>query len=82
MMNESCFGPDLELLTAVRVPLTSSARTFHVLEYWTQCPHQEEKNWSSQADEELVTELFRLLLLRMTSGSSSVYRLPATCTQP
>lgn len=81
MMNES-FGPELEVLTVDRVPLTSSAKIFHVLEYWTQCPHQEEKNWSNQADEELVTELFRLPLVRMTSGSSFVYRLPATRSQP
>lgn len=74
-----CSGPDLE---TERVPLTSSASTFHVREYWIQCPHQEEKNWSSQADEELVTVLFRLPLLRMTSGSSSVYRLAAARTQP
>lgn len=62
--------------------MTSSARTFQVLEYWIQCPHQEEKNCSSQADEELVTVLLRLPLLRMTSRSSSEYRLAAARTQP
>lgn len=37
-----------------------------------QCPHQDEKNWMSQAEDELVTADFRLSLLRITSGSSSV----------
>lgn len=64
------------------VPLTSCARAFHVLEYWMQCPHQEEKNWTSQAEDEFVTVGFRLLLLRITSGSSSVYRRAAARTHP
>lgn len=64
------------------VPLTSCARAFQVLEYWMQCPHQEEKNWTSQAEDEFVTVGFRLLLLRITSGSSSVYRRAAARTHP
>lgn len=28
--------------TFAAVPLTSWAKVFHVLEYWIQCPHQEE----------------------------------------
>lgn len=64
------------------VPLTSWARAFHVLEYWMQCPHQEEKNWTSQAEDELLTVDFRLLLLRITSGSSSVYRRAAAPAHP
>lgn len=64
------------------VPLTSCARAFQVLEYWMQCPHQEEKNWTSQAEDEFVTLGFRLLLLRITSGSSSVYRRAAARTHP
>ncbi|KAI3372188.1 hypothetical protein L3Q82_007040 [Scortum barcoo] len=47
-----------------------------------QCPHQEEKNWTSQAEEELVTAGFRLPLLRITSGSSSVYSRAAAPTKP
>lgn len=62
------------------LPLTSWARAFHVLEYWMQCPHQEEKNWTSQAEDEFVTVGLRLLLLRITSGSSSVYRRAAART--
>lgn len=64
------------------VPLTSWARAFHVLEYWMQCPHHEEKNWTSQAEDELLTVDFRLLLLRITSGSSSVYRRAAAPAHP
>lgn len=64
------------------VPLTSWARAFHVLEYWMQCPHQEEKNWTSQAEDELMTLGFRLLLLRITSGSSSVYSRAAVPRDP
>lgn len=47
-----------------------------------QCPHQEEKNWTSQAEDEFVTVDLRLPLLRMTSGSSSVYRRAAARTHP
>lgn len=47
-----------------------------------QCPHQEEKNWTSQAEDELVTVGFRLLLLRISNGSSSVYRRAAARTHP
>lgn len=47
-----------------------------------QCPHQEEKNWTSQAEDELVTVGLRLPLLRISSGSSSVYRRAAARTQP
>lgn len=60
--------------------MTSCARAFHVLEYWMQCPHQEEKNWTSQAEDEFVTLGFRLLLLRITNWSSSVYRRAAART--
>lgn len=64
------------------IPLTSWARVFHVLEYWIQCPHQEEKNWTSQAEDELLTVDRRLLLLRITSGSSSVYSRAAAPAHP
>lgn len=47
-----------------------------------QCPHQEEKNWTSQAEDELLTVGFRLPLLRITSGSSSVYRRAAVPRHP
>lgn len=47
-----------------------------------QCPHQEEKNWTSQAEDEFLTVGFKLLLLRMTSGSSSVYRRAAAPRHP
>lgn len=47
-----------------------------------QCPHQEEKNWTSQAEDELVTVGLRLPLLRISSGSSSVYRRAAARTHP
>lgn len=47
-----------------------------------QCPHQEEKNWTSQAEDELVTVGLRLPLLRISSGSSSVYRRAAARAHP
>ncbi len=64
------------------LPLTSCASAFQVLEYWMQCPHQDEKNWTSHAEDEFVTVDFRLLLLRITSGSSSVYRRAAAPVHP
>ena len=54
------------------VPMMSWARALHVLEYWMQCPHKKEWNWTSQAEDELLTAGFRLLLLRITSGSSTM----------